>query len=142
GLRDRLEAKAVAARKKKDYEGALAYLKLLARDPSIGFSIRLELAFCGLKVSSKELAPEARANDPTLGQLTHLVQSYEADLLKSLEKAMWLDREDLYYVGCHFAEKEGTAKKFGGKVLRMLIKRSPKAKVAKDAKTKLKASGL
>ena len=43
-LRERFEEKAVACRKKKDYEGAMAYLKLLARDPAIGFALRLELA--------------------------------------------------------------------------------------------------
>jgi HEAT repeat protein len=142
GLRDRLEARALAARKKKDYETALGYLRLLARDPSIGFAIRLELAACGVKVSNKELAHEARANDPSLGQFTHLAQGYEADLLKALDKSKWLEPEDLYYIGFHFAEKEGALKKFGGQVLQMLVKGSPKSKLAKDAKTKLKASGL
>ena len=140
-LRDRLEARAVAARKKKDYETALGYLKLLARDPSIGFSIRLELACCGLKASNKELASDARANDPTLGQFAHLVQGYAPDLLAALEKNKWLEAEDLHYVGFHFIEKAGSARKFGEDVLRMLVRRWPKAKLAKDAKTKLKAAG-
>ena len=140
-LRDRLEARAIAARKKKDYETALGYLKMLARDPSIGFSIRLELACCGLKASNKELASDARANDPTLGQFSHLVQSYAAELLAALEKNKWLEADDLYYVGFHFIEKVGAARKFGEDVLRMVVKRWPKAKIAKDAKTKLKAAG-
>jgi HEAT repeat protein len=140
-LRDRLEARAVAARKKKDYETALGYLKLLARDPSIGYSIRLELACCGLKASNKELASDARANDPTLGQFSHLVQGYAADLLTALEKNKWLEADDLHYVGFHFIEKAGAARKFGEDVLRLVVKRWPKAKIAKDAKTKLNASG-
>ena len=141
-LRDRLEARAVAARKKKDYETALGYLKMLARDPSIGFSIRLELACCGLKASNKELASDARANDPTLGQFAHLVQGYSAELLAALEKNKWLEAEDLHYVGFHFIEKAGSARKFGEDVLKMVVRRWPKAKIAKDAKTKLKAAGV
>jgi HEAT repeat protein len=53
GLQEKLLDKAVALRKKKKYEPALTYLKVLARDPAIGFAVRQELAFCGLKVSAK-----------------------------------------------------------------------------------------
>ena len=141
-LRDRLEEKAMSARKKKNYEGAVGYLKLLARDPAIGFSIRLELACCGLHVSNKALSPEARANDPSLAAFSHLIAGYEEDTRKSLEKTKWLEPEDLHYLGFHFVEKEGAAKKFGGFVLNLLLKRAGKTKLAKDAKTKLKASGL
>ena len=142
GLRDRLEQTALNLRKKKAYDEALGYLKMLARDPAVGFSIRFELACVGLKVSAKELASEFRAADPCLTAFGHLVQGYEAELLKGLEKAKWLEPEDLYYLGFHFIEKEGGAKKFGGAVLGMIVKHSPKSKVGKDAKTKLKVSGL
>jgi hypothetical protein len=141
GLRERLEEKAVALRKKKDYDAALGYLRLLARDPSIGFSIRFELAGCGLKASNKELAEHARSNDPCLGQFAHLAMGYEADLAKALDKAKWLEPEDLFYLGFHFVEKDGVLRRFGASVLQLLLKRSPKSKLAKDAKTKLKASG-
>ncbi len=140
-LRDRLEEKAAACRKKEKYEGAMAYLKILARDPAIGFAIRIELACCGLKLSNKELSPDARGNDPCLGQFAHLVQGYEAELLKALDKTKWLEPEDLFYLGFHFIEKDGAPRRFGGAVLQLLLKRSPKSKLAKDAKAKLKASG-
>jgi hypothetical protein len=140
GLRERLEEKALAGRKKKDYEKALSYLKLLARDPAIGFALRFELACCGLKLSNKELA--ARGNDPCLGQFAHLIQGYEGELTKALDKAKWLEPDDLFYLGFHFIEKDGAPRKFGGFVLQLLLKRSPKSKVAKDAKAKMKASGI
>lgn len=140
GLQERLAEKAAALRKKKNYEGAMTYLRLLARDPSIAFDLRFELAAVGLKVSSKELA--LRGNDPCLGQFSHLVQGYEAELGKALEKAKWLEPEDLFYLGFHFVERDGVFRKFGGSVLQLLLKRSPKSKLAKDAKTKLKASGV
>ena len=69
-LRDRLEQQALPRRKKKAYETALLYLRLLGRDPACGFPIRLELAACGLKVSGKDLAADARAGDPCLQQFT------------------------------------------------------------------------
>jgi HEAT repeat protein len=141
-LRQRLEERAIHWRKKKAYETALLYLRLLIRDPSSGFPIRLELACCGLKVSSHDLAPEARASDPCLQQFATLCQGYETELSDQLEKNKWLEPEDLYYLGFHFAEQVGQQKQFGGKVLRWLVKRSPRTKLAQAAKSKLRGAGL
>ena len=55
--------------------------------------------------------------------------------------AEWLDADDLYYLGFHFAEHAGTMGEFGGKVLKLLLKRFPKNKLAASAKNKLKSSG-
>ncbi len=142
GLQAKLEARGVALRKKKDYDKAVLYLRQVARDPASGFALRFELAGCGLKVSQKELAHEARSNDPCLGQFFHLVQNYEAELSGLIDKAKWLEPEDLFYLGFHFSEREGIYKQFGGKVLASVVKRSPKTKVGQAAKTKLKAMGL
>lgn len=141
-LREKLHDRAVVLRKKNDYTGALNYLKLLQRDTSLGFPVRLELAACGLKVSSKELAHELRQNDPCLHHFGLLAQQDETELLKELRKMKWLDAEDLYYVGFHFAEQVGRLQKFGGDVLHLVIERSPRAKIAQSAKTKLKTSAL
>jgi hypothetical protein len=141
-LRQRLEERAVHWRKKKAYETALLYLRLLIRDPSSGFSIRLELACCGQKVSSHDLSPEARSADPCLSQFATLCQGYEEELSARLEKIKWLETEDLYYLGFHFAEQVGQQRQFGGKVLRLLMKRSPRTKLAQAAKSKLRGSGL
>lgn len=141
-LRQRLEDRAIFWRKKKAYETALLYLRLLIRDPSSGFPIRLELACCGLKVSPHELSPEARASDPCLQQFVTLCQGYEAELTAELEKIKWLAPEDLYYLGFHFAEQVGQQKQLGGKVLRLLVKRAPRTKLAQAAKRKLRGAGL
>jgi HEAT repeat protein len=141
-LRDRLEQRAVYWRKKEEYAKALLYLRLLARDPACGFPIRLELATCGLKVSAKDLTAEARTGDPCLQQFNHLCQQDEAELFAQLEKIKWLDPEDLYYLGFHFAEQQGTQWKFGGKILHLLLKRSPRSKLGQAAKSKLRSAGL
>ncbi|HKI37447.1 MAG TPA: HEAT repeat domain-containing protein [Gemmataceae bacterium] len=142
GLRDRLEERAAALRKKKQYDRALVYLRLLTRDPACGAAIRLEAAACALKVSGRDLSAEARAADPTLQQFTRLIDNHEAETLEFVTKAKWLEPEELFYLGFHFAEKERAEKKFGGEMLRLVAKGSPKSKLAKDAKSKLRGEGL
>jgi hypothetical protein len=141
-LRRRLEERALALREKEQYEQALPYLRLLARDPACGFPVRLELAACGLKVSARELSADARADDPCLEQFASLCQNYEAELSDELEKMKWLGPEDLYYLGFHLAEQEGREKQLGAKVLRLLLKRSPRSKLAQAAKSKLHSAAL
>jgi hypothetical protein len=143
-MRDSLEERALALRKKKDYAKALTYLRLLARDPACGAGVRLELAGCGLKASNKDFAVEARAADPCLQGWAGLIHSHEGELLDFVKKAKWLDAEDLFYVGFHFAEqeKDRQERKVGGELLRLVIKRSPRSKLAKDARTKLGHEGL
>jgi HEAT repeat protein len=142
GLRDRLEERAAALRKKKDYEKALLYLRLLTRDPACSLATRLEHAACLLKTSSHDLAADARAADPALQQFAHLIQQDDGELLARLDKLKWLDPEDLYYVGFHFAEQEGRAKKFAGEVLRRVVKAGGRSKVATAARSKLRGAGL
>jgi len=141
GLQEKLLEKAVALRKKKKYEPALTYLKVLARDPAIGFAVRQELAFCGLKVSAKELDYHSRSADPALRSFDTLFQQDPGLLKKEIEKAKFLDPEDLFYVGFHFAEQFGRAREFGIDLLKLVVKRSPKGEVGKSAKNKLKSIG-
>jgi hypothetical protein len=140
-LRDRLEAKAAGFKKKEDFEKALLYYKAAHRDPAAGYSIRLGLATVGLKLSNKELDAEARARDSALHQFADLVRQDEPATYKEVEATKWLGAEELYYLGFHFAEHAGTMGEFGGKVLRLLLKRFPKNKLAAAAKNKLKSSG-
>jgi len=141
-LRDRLEVRAMALRKKKQYETALAYLKLLGRDPACDPALRFELAACGLKVSAKDLSAESRAADPALYQFASLLSNNAEETTTAVSKAKWLEPEDLFYLGFHFAEKVRQERDFGGHVLRLIIKRSPKSKIAKDAKSKLRREGM
>jgi HEAT repeat protein len=141
-MRDRLEERGIALRKKKHYERALAYLRLLTRDPACAAAVRLEAAGCALKLSTHDLSAEARAADPVLLQFARLIDTHEAETLAFVTKAKWLVPEDLFYLGFHFAEKERAEKKFGGEMLRLVMQRSPRSKLAKDAKSKLRGEGL
>jgi HEAT repeat protein len=141
-LRDQLEERAIALRKKKAYAEALVYLRLLAREPACGEEMRFELAGCALKVSTHDLAAEARAADPALQQFARLVHNPETPPLERVKQAKWLDPEDLFYLGFHFVEGERGERDFGGQVLRLLLQRSPRSKLARDAKSKLRSAGL
>jgi len=121
-LRDRLADRALTLRKKKDYSKALTYLRLLGRDPAIGEGLRFELAACGVKVSPKDLAADARSADPAIQQFSRLVHSHESDPLEYVKKAAWLAAEDLLYLGFHFAEGAGPERDFGGGLLKLVLK--------------------
>jgi len=141
-LRDRLEARAIELRKKKKFEMALIYLRLLNRDPATGLPLRFEYASCALKCSAKDLAGEARSADPAIGQFANLLHHHGAEVLPLVQKTKWLEADDLFYLGFHFSEKERQDKEFGGELLKLAIARSPRSQVAKDAKNKLKQTGL
>lgn len=141
-LRDRLAEQGLTYRKKKKYPTALQYLRLLARDPACGEALRFELAASGLKTSAKDLSAPARAADQGLQQFSRLLKSHETAPLVYVQKATWLEPEDLFYLGFHFIEGQGPERDFGADVLRLLLKKSGKAKIAKDAKTKLRAAGF
>jgi HEAT repeat protein len=141
-LHKRSHERALAWRKKKVYAKAIQYLRLLTRDPSAGWDIRLELAACGLKVSPQEAPAEARAADPALHQIAQLCQQDPAALFEQLAKVKWLDPEDLYYLGFHFVEQGGYQRQFGADVLKLVLKRAGRSKMAQAAKSKLRSVGL
>jgi HEAT repeat protein len=140
--REQIETKALALRQKKKYPEALNYFRLLTQDPGCNDAIRFELAATGLKLSNHDLSVDARSNAPSLHQVARLLQNPEFNLISRVSKAKWLDADDLFYLGFHFAEQTHRAKEFGKQVLELVIKRSPKSELAKQAKRKLKSEAL
>jgi hypothetical protein len=140
--RDQIEAKALALRKKKKYAQAVGYYRLLAQDPACAENIRFDLAATGLKVSNHDIAVEARQADPALGQFGRLLQDPSFDLVGRAGQAKWLDVDDLFYLGFHFVEQNHRAREFGKEVLELVVKRSPKSEVGKNARKKLRSAGV
>lgn len=138
---EKLVEQAVALRKKKKYDAAMTYLKAVARDPAVGFPVRLEIALTGLKVSRKDVDPLSREGDPCLRSLDTLFQQDAEQLLKELDKAKFLDEDDLFYAGFHFAEQIGRPRQLGIDLLKLVVKRNPKSEAGKSAKNKLKSVG-
>jgi hypothetical protein len=141
-LRDAVEERAAALRKKKHYAAALAHLRALTRDPACAEAVRFEAAALTLKLSEKDLAGEARAADPSLQQFARLVHSHDVPPAERLRPTKWLDARDLFYLGFHFLEGDRGEREFGAEVLRLLQKRSPGTKLAKDARNKLRGAGM
>jgi HEAT repeat protein len=141
-VRDQIAERALALRKKKDYAGTLAYLRLLTRDPACGEEIRFESAATGLKESGHDTSASTRHSDPALNQFARLLQNPAFDVIGRISKAKWLDADDLFYLGFHFAEQTHQAREFGRQVLELLIKRTPRSDLAKNARRKLKSEGL
>jgi hypothetical protein len=141
-LRDELETKALGLRKKKDYARALVYLKLLTRDPACGESIGFEMAACALKQSEKNLAADHRASDLCLQQFARLAHNHEQPPIDRLRAAKWLTPEEYFYLGFHFAESsDRQERELGIALLELVQERSPKTKLARDAKNKQRATG-
>lgn len=135
-------SRALSLRKKKHYASSLSYWKLAARDPKCTRLERFELAATGLKLSDKGPLALARKADPALGQFARLVQEPDFDVVAHVAKAKWLDVEDLYYLGFYFTGEPGAGRQFGRKVLELVVKRSPRSDLGKNAKRKLKSEGL
>jgi hypothetical protein len=85
---------------------------------------------------------ETRNNDPSLHQFTRLLQDPAFELAGRVTKAKWLDADDLFYLGFHFAEQTQRAKEFGKAVLELIVKRAGKTELGKQAKRKLKSEAL
>ena len=140
--RDRIEARAVALRKKKKYAEAVGYYRLLVQDPACAEDIRFELAATGLKISRHDTTVEARQADPALAQFDRLLQNPAYDLVDRVTHAKWLDNADLFYLGFHFVEQTHRARTFGKQILELVVKRSAKSELGKNARKKLKSAGL
>jgi hypothetical protein len=141
-LRDRLERRALALRKKENYLAANAYFRALMRDPASPEALRLESALTALKVSKHDQELEARLADPAIQQLGALVRRGTEDLAQLVKSASWLDADDLFYVGFHFIESKGAEREFGARVLEHMLKRFPRDSLTRFAKQKLKAQGF
>ena len=108
-VRDRLEEKARRLPQKK-YAEAMQYYRLLAQDPACGEDLRFDIAATGLKLSNHDLSLEHRGADPTLKQPVRApcCRNPAFDVLGRLTGAKWLDAEDLFYLGFHFARNSRT----------------------------------
>lgn len=116
---------------------AVECLRQLTSSDGFDNELRYELSVCNLKLSPRDLAPNLRADD-------HALRGFQAladkgfKLADRLLKEKVVEPAELFYVGFHFAEGTGDARKFGEKLLEHVAKRHAKTKVGKDAKNKLK----
>lgn len=125
-------------RKARKWSKAIDCLRKITTSEIYDNELRYELTVCNLKQSSKDLAPNLRAEDFALRGLQSLNAEKGFKLFERLKKEKVLDATDLYYAGFHFSEGTGEEQKFGRRLLEHVAKRWPKTKDGKAARNKLK----
>jgi hypothetical protein len=99
-------------------------------------------AVVGLKATGKDVLRAARTTDPALSQLVTLLGA-GFPLLGRLRKERDLFPDELFYVGFNFVEStDPDEKDFGAELLGHLHEKSPRSKLGKSAKNKLKLAGM
>lgn len=139
-----LLARAVTHKKAKRHSQAFT---LLSRLDSAGLLddegryATVVTGLCSLN-SKKELGRASRTTDPILRQVVALIEN-GYPVASKLKKERSLTAEDLFFVGFNFSEsKDEDEKEFGGMLLSRLATHSPRSKLGRSAKNKLRLVGL
>ncbi|HYG75878.1 MAG TPA: HEAT repeat domain-containing protein [Planctomycetota bacterium] len=104
---------------------------------------RLEMAFAGLSIGSRDMSRSARSNDPDLRLIEDVLSSGRMsakDVAKLVSKDTGLSRRTVYYIGFHFTERLAHERQFGQLVLENLAE--SRSEEGKQAKEKLAIEGL
>lgn len=100
------------------------------------------LAGAGVLSSCKSLARADRTTDRVLRHLTALVAAGKP-VVSRLTKAKALADEDLFYIGFNYAEsKDELEQELGAELLEHLVSKSPRGKLGRSARNKLRLTGL
>jgi len=110
---------AIEHKQAKRWAEAVTCLRRLINTEGFDDETRYALSTCNLKLSSKDLTPQLRAEDHALRGLQTLLHNKTFNLLDRLQKDTTLDSSDLHYVGFHFAEMAGDDKVFGEQLLKL-----------------------
>jgi len=119
--------------RKTNPDKALTVLRVLCRNEGATDDDRYALAAAELSRGPHDTRPAARAGDESLRLLGALLDR-GVDVGAQLRKDRSLDLDHLYYVGFHFAEQ---GHPLGEELLRVVVEKGGRAKIAKMAKSKL-----
>lgn len=133
GTAEALRELAAKLKKQKKEERAQHALILLSHTDGATADDRLRLAVAALKKSRLDPSPPARARDEAI-KLFHDI-SGDVDVGRELKRDKSVTDEQLFYLGFHFTE-DGDP--LGEELLQEVIARSPRSKLGKAAKNKLK----
>ena len=133
GMAEALRELAARLKKQKKEERAQTALILLSHTSGATADDRLRLALVALKKSRLDANPAARARYEAIKLFNEL--SGDVDVLKELKRDKSVTDEQLFYLGFHFAE-DGDP--LGEELLAEIITRSPRSKLGRAAKNKLK----
>lgn len=140
---DALYARGLHWKKKKKFQDAERCLKPLTRNEFCSDDARFELAVVALKNSNATAGAITRDSDLALSLVKALVRDPKFPIVKRLmaEKRL-LDPEDYYYLGFHLVEGPPEERAVGADILQRIVKATPRSKVGKSARSKLRIEGL
>nr|AFD03194.1 hypothetical protein [uncultured bacterium W4-21b] len=134
--------KAKQLKRKKKWALAKEHLDQLATGLFYTDEVRYEMASVLLNLSKKDMGVQGRTNDPAVQLFSVLARVNFSNVIAMIKKDRTLDANSLYYLGFHFAEKMFEQKAFGIEVLKYLLKRFPRSKVASATRKKIKLAGV
>ena len=143
GYAQALTERAMKHRKAKRFDQAFALFNQLEDASLLEDDGRYAALVCGLAVNSakKDLARAARGTSPVLRHAVKLVE-VGFPVGGRLKRESALDSEDLFYLGFNFVEsKDEDEKEFGATLLSQIAQKSPRSKLGKSAKNKLRLVG-
>lgn len=125
-------------RKKGETKAAISLLRTVAELPGFDDAARYELAVMGLTGASGPMVRVARSTDPVLSPFQALLKT-GFPLTNKLAKEKGLGDEELFFLGFAFADShDDTERELGCDVLRIVADRSPRSKLGKSAKNKIR----
>ncbi len=119
--------------RKTDPAKSVSVLRVLCQGEGATEEDRYALAVGELGRGSRDTRPAARASNEALRLFGTLIDR-GTDVAAMLRKDRSLDLEDLYFLGFHFAEEDLP---LGEELLRLIVEKGGRAKIAKMAKSKL-----
>jgi HEAT repeat protein len=130
-------------KKKEKYAQAESLLSPLTRSERCTDDARFDLAVVSLRTSTATAGAIARDSDVALNIIRGLIRSGEFPVLRRIngEKGV-LEPNDFYYLGFHLVEGPKAEREIGENILNRLAEDSPRSKVGKSAKSKLRIEGL
>ncbi|HWP57807.1 MAG TPA: HEAT repeat domain-containing protein [Candidatus Acidoferrales bacterium] len=137
-LYERLAGQAVRLLKARKYREATAFLTALKQVAEMKPEDKFRLAVAQLKAHAHLLTPASRRLNPAVELLGDIYRSSAFPVFESLKKEKSLTAEDLYYLGFTLAERPGEERNLGRNLLEHIAARSPRTKLGKSARNKLK----
>lgn len=130
-------------KRKKDYAAGERCLSFLVQTEEFTDDDRFELAMLALRASSAPAGSVTRDTDVPLTLLKALIRGGEYPVAKKIQtETRTLEPPDLFYLGFHLVEGPEAERVIGTDILNKLVETTPRSKVGKSAKSKLKVEGL
>ena len=133
---DQLARQAARLIKAKKYKEGLAFLTPLKEFPGFKPEHKFQIALAQLKLHSHSVA--SHRQHPVLDLFTDLYRNSAFPLYEALKKEKSLAPEEYFALGFSLVERSGQERNLGKDLLDHVAAKSPRTKIGKSAKNKLK----